>query len=137
MENAMARIVVSENVSLDGVVEDPAGDEGSRVGGWVGLIKDLPQLNKLALDEALGADALLLGRRRRGERGLRRDERDEADALRRHPEHRRRRRVADLRAGARHVGLRVQRVIDQAAWSPPVAGASGGVSITARVVRAT
>jgi dihydrofolate reductase len=32
-------------------------------GGWVGLIKDLPELNKLALDEALGAEALLLGRR--------------------------------------------------------------------------
>jgi dihydrofolate reductase len=41
----------------------PAGDEGFRVGGWVGLIKDRPQLNKVALDEALGAEALLLGRR--------------------------------------------------------------------------
>jgi dihydrofolate reductase len=59
----MGTIVVSENVSLDGVIQDPAGDEGFRVGGWVGLIKDSPQLNKLALDEALGADALLLGRR--------------------------------------------------------------------------
>jgi len=59
----MGRIVVSENVSLDGVVQDPAGDEGFRLGGWVGLIRDSPQLNKLALDEALGAAALLLGRR--------------------------------------------------------------------------
>jgi len=59
----MGTIVVSENVSLDGVVQDPAGDEGFRVGGWVGLIKDSPQLNKLAVDEALGAEALLLGRR--------------------------------------------------------------------------
>jgi dihydrofolate reductase len=59
----MGRIVVSENVALDGVIQDPAGDEGFRVGGWVGLIKDSPQLNKLALDEALGAEALLLGRR--------------------------------------------------------------------------
>ena len=59
----MGKIVVSENVSLDGVIQDPAGDEGFRVGGWVGLIKDSPQLNKLALDEALGAEALLLGRR--------------------------------------------------------------------------
>jgi dihydrofolate reductase len=59
----MATIVVSDNVSLDGVIQDPAGDEGFRVGGWVGLIKDRPQLAKLALDEALGADALLLGRR--------------------------------------------------------------------------
>src|SRR5215204_3180956 len=59
----MGKIVISENVTLDGVVQDPAGDEGFRVGGWVGLIKDSPQLNKLALDEALGAEALLLGRR--------------------------------------------------------------------------
>src|SRR5947208_14530656 len=59
----MGKIVVSDNVSLDGVIQDPAGDEGFRRGGWVGLIKDRPELNKLALDEALGADALLLGRR--------------------------------------------------------------------------
>jgi dihydrofolate reductase len=59
----MGTILVSENVSLDGVIQDPAGDEGFRVGGWVGLIKDSPQLSKLALDEALGAEALLLGRR--------------------------------------------------------------------------
>jgi dihydrofolate reductase len=59
----MGKIVVSENVTLDGVVQDPAGDEGLRVGGWVGLIKDSPQVNQLALDEALGAGAWLLGRR--------------------------------------------------------------------------
>ena len=59
----MGKIVVSENVTLDGVIQDPAGDEGFRVGGWVGLIKDSPQLGKLALDEALDTEALLLGRR--------------------------------------------------------------------------
>jgi dihydrofolate reductase len=59
----MGTIVMSENVSLDGVIQDPAGDEGFRHGGWVGLIKDSPELNQLALDEALGAEALLLGRR--------------------------------------------------------------------------
>jgi dihydrofolate reductase len=59
----MGTIVISENVSLDGVVEDPAGDEGSRVGGWVGLVKNRPEVAKLALDEALGAEALLFGRR--------------------------------------------------------------------------
>ena len=59
----MGTILISENVSLDGVIQDPAGDEGFRLGGWVGLIKDRPELNKLALDEALGAEALLLGRR--------------------------------------------------------------------------
>jgi dihydrofolate reductase len=59
----MGKIVVSDNVSLDGVIQDPAGDEGFRRGGWVGLIKDRPELSELALDEALGAGALLLGRR--------------------------------------------------------------------------
>jgi hypothetical protein len=54
----MGKIVVSDNVSLDGVIQDPAGDEGFRVGGWIGLIKDHPQLNQLALDEALAAEAL-------------------------------------------------------------------------------
>ncbi len=59
----MGRIIASDNVSLDGVIQDPAGDEGFRRGGWVGLIKDRPGANKLALDEALGTEALLLGRR--------------------------------------------------------------------------
>src|ERR687888_508571 len=63
MEKRMGKIVISDNVSLDGVIQDPAGDEGFRHGGWVGLIKDRPALSKLALDEALGAEALLLGRR--------------------------------------------------------------------------
>ena len=56
----MGKIVVSENVTLDGVIQDPAGDEGFRAGGWVGLIGNSPQLAKLALDEALAAGALLL-----------------------------------------------------------------------------
>jgi dihydrofolate reductase len=59
----MGKIIVSENVTLDGVIQDPAGDEGFRLGGWVGLIKDRPELGKLTVDEALGAEALLLGRR--------------------------------------------------------------------------
>ncbi len=59
----MGKIVVSDNVTLDGVVQDPAGGEGFARGGWAGLIKDSPQLSQLALDEALGAEALLLGRR--------------------------------------------------------------------------
>ena len=59
----MGKIVISENVSLDGVIQDPAGDEGFRVGGWVGRITDRPEVGKLALDEALGTEALLLGRR--------------------------------------------------------------------------
>jgi dihydrofolate reductase len=59
----MGKIVISENVTLDGVVEDPSGDEGSKRGGWVGLIQDRPAVGKAALDEALGAEALLFGRR--------------------------------------------------------------------------
>ena len=59
----MGKIVISENVSLDGVVQDPTGEEGFRLGGWFGLIKDRPEVGKLALDDALGAEALLLGRR--------------------------------------------------------------------------
>jgi dihydrofolate reductase len=59
----MGKIVISENATLDGVTQDPAGDEGFKHGGWVGLIKDRPRLSKLALDDALGAEALLLGRR--------------------------------------------------------------------------
>ncbi len=59
----MGKIVVSENVSLDGVIEDPAGDEGFRAGGWVGWISDRQGLAKATLDEARGSEALLLGRR--------------------------------------------------------------------------
>jgi len=60
----MGRIVVSENISLDGVVQDPAGVEGFRLGGWVGRIgQGREGAARLALDEALGADAFLLGRR--------------------------------------------------------------------------
>src|SRR5262249_27715486 len=62
-EPQRGKIAMSENVSLDGVVEDPAGDEGFARGGWVGLIAGREELAKVALDEALGAEALLLGRR--------------------------------------------------------------------------
>jgi len=59
----MGKIVVSDNVSLDGVIEDPVGDEGFSRGGWVGLIKDRPQLAQVTLDEVLRTDAMLMGRR--------------------------------------------------------------------------
>jgi len=59
----MGKIVMSQFVSLDGVIEDPDGGEGSRVGGWVGKINDREEVNKVKLDEALGTEALLLGRR--------------------------------------------------------------------------
>src|SRR5262245_44179675 len=61
----MGRIIVSENVTLDGVVEDPAGVEGFSHGGWVGRIGDQGRTEALevALDEALGTEAMLMGRR--------------------------------------------------------------------------
>ena len=61
----MGKIVISENVSLDGVVQDPTGEEGFRHGGWSSRIADSDRAAwaKALLDEALGAEALLLGRR--------------------------------------------------------------------------
>jgi dihydrofolate reductase len=59
----MGRIVVSDNVSLDGVIQDPAGDEGFGRGGWVGRIADRADLARLALEEARGSEAMLMGRR--------------------------------------------------------------------------
>jgi dihydrofolate reductase len=61
----MGKIVISTNASLDGVVQDPDGAEGFRLGGWFGEFggKDLEQWSKVSLEEALGAEALLLGQR--------------------------------------------------------------------------
>ena len=61
----MGKIVISENVTLDGVIEDPAGSEGFSRGGWVGRIGDRgrDEAAQVALDEALGTEAMLLGRR--------------------------------------------------------------------------
>ena len=61
----MGKIVISENVSLDGVVQDPTGEEGLGFGNWTGQIgdKDREAWVKVLLDEALGTEALLLGRR--------------------------------------------------------------------------
>ena len=61
----MGRIVITTNVSLDGVVEDPDGQEGSALGGWFGEFggKDLEGWAKVETEEALEAEALLLGRR--------------------------------------------------------------------------
>jgi dihydrofolate reductase len=61
----MGKIVVSENVTLDGVVQDPTGEEGFRYGGWFAQIgdKDREAWAMVGVDEALGAEAFLLGRR--------------------------------------------------------------------------
>jgi dihydrofolate reductase len=61
----MGKIVISTNVSFDGIVQDPDGLEGFRLGGWFGQFggKDLEEWAKVEYEEALGAEALLLGRR--------------------------------------------------------------------------
>jgi dihydrofolate reductase len=66
-ETEMGKIVMSgpQNVTLDGVVQDPDGAEGHRLGGWFNQFggKDLERWAEVALDDALGAEAWLLGRR--------------------------------------------------------------------------
>jgi len=61
----MGQIVISTNISLDGVVQDPDGLEGFKLGGWFGESggEDLQEWAKVFLDEALHTEALLLGRR--------------------------------------------------------------------------
>jgi dihydrofolate reductase len=61
----MGRIIVSENVTLDGVIQDPAGSEGFELGGWVGSVGDhgRDEAATHLLEELLRAEALLLGRR--------------------------------------------------------------------------
>ncbi len=63
--NEMGKIIVSENTSLDGVVQDPTGEEGFKHGGWFVQVSDNDRVEwaKVALDEALHAEAWLLGRR--------------------------------------------------------------------------
>jgi dihydrofolate reductase len=61
-EPDMGRIVVTEFVSLDGVVEDPGGAEDFEHGGWSFEFSRGDEGDKFKLDEALGAEALLLGR---------------------------------------------------------------------------
>jgi dihydrofolate reductase len=61
----MGKIVISTNISLDGVVQDPDGEEGFKLGGWFGQFggRDLEEWAKVEFEEALGTEALLLGRR--------------------------------------------------------------------------
>lgn len=61
----MGKIVVSQNVTLDGVVEDPSGEGGFRHGGWFEQFigQDWEAWAKVELAEAQGAEALLMGRR--------------------------------------------------------------------------
>jgi dihydrofolate reductase len=58
----MSRVVVSEFMSLDGVMEDPGGAEGFEHGGWTFQFDQGPDGVKFKVDELSAADALLLGR---------------------------------------------------------------------------
>ena len=58
----MGRIVVTEFVSVDGVMEDPGGSEGWDRGGWAFKYERGPDGDQFKLDEVMAADGLLLGR---------------------------------------------------------------------------
>lgn len=55
-------IVVTEYISLDGVIEDPVGMEGSGLGNWTGPFSRGPEGDQFKLDELVRASALLFGR---------------------------------------------------------------------------
>ena len=61
----MGKIVISENITIDGVIQDPTGDDGFARGGWFNEIGDEDRQGwaEVETGEALRAEALLLGRR--------------------------------------------------------------------------
>ncbi len=61
-EDRVGRIVVTEFVSLDGVMDDPGGSEGFEHGGWSFEINRGEEGDRFKLDEVLEAEAQLLGR---------------------------------------------------------------------------
>ena len=60
----MGKLVVTEFITLDGVIEDPGGGEADKFdrGGWAFQFERGEQGDKFKLDETLEAEALLLGR---------------------------------------------------------------------------
>src|SRR5436305_7851663 len=58
----MGNVVVSQFVTVDGVVEDPGGAEDFERGGWAFQFERGQEGDKFKLDEVMAADALLLGR---------------------------------------------------------------------------
>ena len=58
----MGKLIVSEFVTLDGVMEDPGGAESFERGGWAFRFERGAEGDKFKLDETLGAEAMLLGR---------------------------------------------------------------------------
>ena len=58
----MGRIVITEFVSVDGVMEDPGGSEGSKLGPWSFQFDRGAEGNRFKVDELAASDAMLLGR---------------------------------------------------------------------------
>src|SRR5919198_1343699 len=58
----VGKVVVSEFVSVDGVMEDPGGVEGFERGGWAFQFDRGPDGDRFKLDEVMNSEALLLGR---------------------------------------------------------------------------
>jgi dihydrofolate reductase len=58
----MAKLIVSEFVTADGVIEDPGGSENSRYGGWAFRFDRGAEGDQFKVDEVMASDALLLGR---------------------------------------------------------------------------
>jgi dihydrofolate reductase len=59
----MGNVIVSEFITVDGVIEDPGGSESFEGGGWAFEFDRGDDGNQFKLDEVMGADALLLGRK--------------------------------------------------------------------------
>src|ERR687888_1255743 len=58
----VGKVVVSEFITVDGVIEDPGGAEGFERGGWAFQYDRGPEGDKFKLDEVMASEALLLGR---------------------------------------------------------------------------
>jgi dihydrofolate reductase len=59
----MGRIVVTEFISIDGVIQDPGGVEGTKHGGWSFAVPRGEDGDKFKFDETMASEALLLGRK--------------------------------------------------------------------------
>ncbi len=58
----MRKIIASEFITLDGIMEDPGGAEKFERGGWAFQFERGPEGDKFKLDEVMDSEALLLGR---------------------------------------------------------------------------
>jgi dihydrofolate reductase len=58
----MGKLVVTQFITVDGVVEDPGGSEDFERGGWAFRFDRGPEGDKFKMDEVMASEALLLGR---------------------------------------------------------------------------